>query len=325
MLDPPPNGSDQFKTIFSQNYSIESTPTGVCYALSRSGDRPLLIISATGVPLIIWSNFLIDSKESCFTVQSQAGSFLNGGTPNSSSIADDSRDILDVFRERNLSSIDVVAWCNGSRVAIDLAGNAPDMVRSLTLIAPTFHGSVDSATYPSPFEDSLRTAFEVLKNEPSAARHLMESLSHTGDMNSARNLPRDPTTRGDTLLSSAPQSLARELVLPLSSMDHLQNYIDRAITDAAYDMRAAIAKVSCPILLITGTHDSAVNTRAAHDVLMHGQNKVLHATVQGAGHHLHFLQYNYLRYVLDSFYEQTVPPNTARLTIESSWQRVSAA
>ena len=92
--------------------------------------------------------------------------------------------------------------------------------------------------------------------------------------------------------------------------------MDRAASDGAYPIKQALAEVLCPVVMLTGTHDAVVNTRAARDILAsHGKN-VLQVVSLGAGHHVHLLQYSYFRYVLDCFLSRVEPKRTMRLHVE---------
>jgi len=69
-------------------------------------------------------------------------------------------------------------------------------------------------------------------------------------------------------------------------------------------------------VLVTGTNDAAVNTQLPRDMLETYGSDVLHATLSGAGHHIPVLQYEYLRYLLDTLADRTVPVGTARMRID---------
>jgi pimeloyl-ACP methyl ester carboxylesterase len=130
-------------------------------------------------------------------------------------------------------------------------------------------------------------------------------------------LPDDPHKRADVVLHLPPHSLVDDIQRPFSTVDDLRTYMGRMLSDCSYDVRPVISALGCPILLLTGTHDAAINTAAAADVLSdYGQN-VLHVRASGAGHHVQFLQYPHLRYLLDRFLSGSTPTDTARL--QTTW------
>ena len=301
----------------NSRYAIEETSSGVCYLRSRGEGRPLLIISTTGAPLRVWSTLLNDPAfgRPCITVQSRAGSFLEGGTPNQSSLRQDVADIQDVLLANDVNEVDIVAWCNGSRTAIALAQNQPGRVASLMLVSPTFHGSMDADKYPSPFEDQLVDAYEIVNADADAGRSLINGFTEPG-MTDPEQLPRSPDRRVNSVLRLPPRARAKDLLIPLSSIHYFKNYIGRVLSDETYDVRTALQEVRCRILLVTGTHDTAVNTQLARDLLSAHGRDVLQVTLSGAGHHIHLLQHSYFRYLLDQLAAGAPPIRTARLNVE---------
>ena len=316
-LTPPPAQTGAFAELPNGRYAIEETRSGVRYLLSRGEGRPLLIISATGAPLRIWSTLLNDPdlRRPCLTIQSRAGSFLEGGTPNRSSLSQDVADIQEVLRANDLDRVDIVAWCNGSRAAIALAREEPGRVASLMLVSPTFHGSMAADSFPSPFEDQLVSAYEIVSDDEAAGRGLINGLTEPG-MTEPGKLPRSPQKRVNSVLRLPPHARAKDLLIPLSSIEYFKNYIDRVLGDETYDVPTALQEVRCPILLVTGTHDTAVNTQLARDLLSAHGRDVFQVTLSGAGHHIHLLQYGYFKHLLDHLAAGSTPVRTARMNVE---------
>jgi pimeloyl-ACP methyl ester carboxylesterase len=275
-------------------YAIQESPSGARYLLSKGEGRPLLIISTTGAPIRLWSTLLDDPdmRRPRLTLESRAGSFIEGGTPHESSLSQDVADMQEVLRTNDLDQVDIVAWCNGSRPAIALAREAPGRVASLMLISPTFHGSMQEA-----------------------GRKLISEFTEPAQTGPGR-LPPERDKRVDAVLRLRPHSRAQDLVIPLSSVAYFRNYIGRVLSDETYDVRAALPEVHCPILLVTGTHDAAINTRLARDLLATHGRDVVQATLSGAGHDIHLLQYAYFKYLLDTVAAGTAPVSTARLSVE---------
>jgi pimeloyl-ACP methyl ester carboxylesterase len=305
-------------SLLRTEYSLHTTEAGIRFVRAQRQGRALLVISSTGIPLNIWLRLLSDrdSGQRILIVQSRAGPLVEGGTPRNSSLYQDVEDIKEVLEKEQVFEIDILAWCNGARVALELASSATALVRSLTLLSPTFHGAVDARQYPSPFEDNLAGVYRILNQDPRRGQYLLRCLMQItpmGDLPACRN---DPEKRATTVLNLPPHEFAQELYLPLSTVENFHHYIERVSSDESYDVAPAISRINCPILLLTGTHDAAISTRAARDVLAQHGRDVLSVTVLGAGHHIHLLQYAYFRYVLDCFLARSVPKKSARLQIE---------
>jgi pimeloyl-ACP methyl ester carboxylesterase len=316
-LIPPPGETGTPPELPDERCTIEETACGVRYALSKGSGPPLLIISTTGAPLRIWSTLFHDPDLSrpCLSIQSRAGSFLEGGTPNNSSLLQDVADIRQVLLAKDLDQVDVVAWCNGARAAIALAREEPRRVASLMLLSPTFYSTMDADKYPSPFEDQLVSAYGIVESDEEAGRNLINSFTEL-EVTEPGQLPRSPEKRVYSVLRLPPYARVKDLLIPLSSIEYFKNYIDRVLGDETYDVRLALPEVRCPIVLVVGTHDAAINTQLARDLLTAHGRDVVQVTLFGAGHHIHLLQYVYFRYLIDHLGTGVPSVRTARLSVE---------
>jgi pimeloyl-ACP methyl ester carboxylesterase len=304
--------------VLCGHYALKRTSNGVCYALSQHAGRPAILISATGVPFGIWLRLLADLAVPirCITVQSRGTPLLEGGSPHPSDLWQDVGDLQSVLEVEDFGTFDVIAWCNGSRVGIELARRMPERVASLMLVAPTFHGAIDGAEFPSPFEDSIPLVYEMLVQDPSRGSTLLNHLTHVMPSEELAGLKDDSQKRANTTLSLPPQVLARDLGMPFATVKSLRHCVERCARDEQYDVRGALAEVRCPLMLLTGTHDTVINTDAARVVLAQSGCKALSVKVLGAGHHLQWLPYPYFRYVLECLLARVSPVETARLQIE---------
>lgn len=284
-------------------YVLERTEQKVCYAFQNGTARPLLVVSSTGIPVRVWSYLLNDHSQGrrYLLVQSRAGPLVEGGLLQESSLWEDVEDITNVLLEAAIGEFDILSWCNGARVALELARAMPERVRSLVLLSPTFYGSVDPAKYPSPYEQSLPKIHSLLKQNSAKGELILRCLSQVTPSGKLTTFQDDAAGRVEAVLKLPPHSFVEDLFLPLSTFRNFENYMARITSDASYRMDAAVADIRCPILLLVGTHDAAVNIAAARDVLKSNGRDVQQVTVFGAGHHMHLLQYPYLGYVLKRF------------------------
>lgn len=304
-------------TAGHSGYSMERTNSGINYALGTRAGRTLLVISSTGVPLAIWSQLLKDRdlNRRVLIVESRCGPIVDGGTPRSSNLYDDVTDIRNVLLSESFLDVDVIAWCNGSRVAVELARDMPERIASLTLLSPTFHRTADAAKYPSQFEESLPKLRAMLNGDPNRARFLLQCLNQATSIGNISSLRSDPERRANTILRLPPCSVARDIYLPMSTVDYFENYMHRISSDQSYDIASGIAAIRCPVLLLIGTHDSAINVRAARDLFTHFGKNVVEATILGAGHHIHVLQYGYFRNIITHFTSGKTPQTSARISV----------
>lgn len=304
--------------ILCGRYVLRRTTNRVCYLIGANEAPTVLVISASGVPLRVWERLLGDDSfpGRCLIVHTRGTPLIEGGVLAPTSIAEDVEDLMDVLVSESLHGVTVLAWCTGARVAIELCRLVPERVASLLLVSPTFHGSVDAREYPSPFEDHLPGVYRMLQGESDRPAELLQQICQPAPERALEKWPNDPSRRGAALLGLPPLFLARDLLLPLSTMNSFGNYIQRARNDATYNLSAAVAAISCPIALLTGTHDSETNTRAARDFLARWGKNATHFTLISAGHHIHILQYSYFIQVLEGQLSQGSPTDTVRLMVK---------
>ena len=91
-------------------------------------------------------------------------------------------------------------------------------------------------------------------------------------------------------------------------------------SDAAHPVEKAFSRIEQPIMLITGNYDSQVNNNFILSVLRSRPWKtpVIHASILGAGHYPHYLQYPYFCLLLRRFFlEGRSPTATARVQVET--------
>lgn len=295
------------------------TRHGVPYLISKRAGTPLLIVSTTGAPLGIWASLLKDDEISRrhLIVKSRAADLISGGMPQQASVLEDVADIADVLDAEQLTAVDVLAWCNGARVATLLARDVPGRIRSLILLSPTFRGSTDAGKFPSPFEESLWTLHTSLTENPRIAPYLLRTVVERPPLDLSG--PRaNPAKDADDVLRLPPYAHRSLLLAPLANLEFFNNYMARVANDEAIDFREVVARLSCPITMVAGTHDGAINVESSRVLLAAYGKNVSQVTIYGAGHHIHLLQYGYLKWVLDASLSGGLPFETTRLRVEHS-------
>ena len=297
-------------------YSLRKSANGTCYMFSKAAGPTLLIVSATGIPITVWQGLLCDPSQHgrFLIVQSRGSPLFEGGAPGEFSLEQDVADIRDVLVSENIQDVDVLAWCNGARVGIELCRMMPDRVRSVVLVSPTFYGAADPARYPSPFEQTLPSLYVQSAADPARHRFILATLLRSTV--ELAELQDKPAERADLVLRQPPHEHLRRIFRPFATVDYLKNYVARAASDARYDMRAALLGLRCRVLLVTGTHDSVCNTLVARDILRSTVPTFRHVTLLGAGHHIQLLQCHYLSYILGAFTSGVTPRESARMRVE---------
>ncbi|HEX6376086.1 MAG TPA: alpha/beta fold hydrolase [Allosphingosinicella sp.] len=315
-LHPSPRDERPMTDLLKEDYAAHATPAGRRYWTARRAGRPLLLINALGLPLDYWRPLLADRAGGFAPIvaETRCGDIHAGGMATAASLTDHAEDLIEVLETRGGGAVDVLAWCNGGRIAVDLAGRRPDLVRSLTLLGPTMRG----AAGPSPtsgYEDLLQKIFDNVKANPGFAAPMTRMLAQFFGAKDWTRAPGDEAARAATFLALPDAAHARGLAAPMATGEALLNYAGRTAADEAYPIREAVAGLSMKLLVITGDCDNIISNAHTREVLR-GAPDVRFLEVEGAGHYIQHLQYPYLRLALSRFLENDTvdaAPATARM------------
>lgn len=308
--------------VLATDYEEKHTGGGRRYFVRRQGSRPLLLINALGIPLTVWTQFLSDSSHDfqIILVESRCSDLATGGMQSDADLAVHADDIAAVLEAEQPGATDVLAWCNGGRIAIDLLCRYAHPVRSLVLLSTTMRGVGGLPSYPSPFEDNLQEVFRTVLGNQGMAEPLAKMLRRYAKAPDWNALESDPVARAVALFRLPAQESSAALLSPMANGQFLLNYARRTAADEAYPIDAALAHLAArglPVLLVTGDQDHVVSNDAICAVLRKFVGKAVHANVSGAGHYVHDLQYPYFRWLLRSFSATaTLPGNTARVATQ---------
>lgn len=307
-----------FPEVLEREYDQRKTADGIRYFIRRRGTRPILLITATGIPLVIWSKLLADELLDFLivVVESRCADLIKGGIRRFAELPSDAEDISNVLATECLSDISLVGWCNGGRLAIETAARCAARIRSLVLVAPALSGFKGVPRIPSRFEASMKKVFTTLSQKPRLARIYVNILQEQPPDWATLV---DPEARASALFGLPPRDQSVALQSPMAEVESLLNYGRRLASDAAHPVEEAFSRIEQPMMLITGNYDSQVNNDFILSVLRSRTWKTpaIHAGILGAGHYPHHLQYPYFGFMLRSFFlEGRAPAATARVQIE---------
>ncbi len=305
------------RDLLAAEYAERHTARGTRYFIRNQGDRSVVLISAVGIPLNVWSKFLLDPslQYRMILVEGGSGDLIHGGLERHAELEEHALDIADVIERERLERIDVLAWCNGARVAFALADYC-DKVHSLTLVSPALMGIEAIAPKYSLFEDGMLKIFATIAERPSLANLLAGSVRQQNRKPDWTEYVNDPVERSTLLLRLPAEKHAAELIAPLTRGDYLINFSRRVSADSAYPIHESIARAQIPILLVTGSHDAIVENSFACTALHRWAKGVVHADVEGAGHYINDLQYVYFRAILRQFFDfERIPSSCARVKV----------
>lgn len=296
--------------ILADGYDERQTATGRKYVIGRRGDQPLVIVNALGIPLKIWNRLLEDSSDRfrIIVVENRCGDLFSGGMSSDVPLTQHAEDISEVLASEHLDGIHILGWCNGGRIAIELANKCRSNVRSLTLLSPTLRAAGEKTQPGSIFEDRLEQIFTTVKKTPALAAPLVNMISRFSQPPDWEGLASDASARAKALFALPALEIASAFLIPMSTPPFLLNYAKRTAADEAYPIGESVrslAKSNIPALLITGSHDSMVSNRETCALLESAGLNGIHAEISGAGHYIQDLQYPYFSWLLKSFIEQS--------------------
>lgn len=149
-----------------------------------------------------------------------------------------------------------VSW--GGVIALRLAATRPELVRSLVVIGASLGSGVD----------------------PERAAQMRARAADLADLGPAEFARR----RAPKLLSPhAPAPLVEAAVDTMAESIRLPGYAEAAEAMASADLRADLARISAPTLVLAGEHDTVTGPDRAAEIAAGISGAVL-ATVPGAGH-----------------------------------------
>jgi pimeloyl-ACP methyl ester carboxylesterase len=313
---PTASPANEFRSRFEQSYEERRSKGGRRYFIRKRGKTVLLLITALGVPLYVWSRFLLDPNHEfrIVLVQARSSDLFLGGMTEPSSISEDGADLADVISSLGLIEFDVLAWCNGAKVALELLDGAGAGIRSLTLISPSLSGPSDARSDQSTYEYGLRQVVAAVCRKPDMAPLIARGLEQLTQPVDWDGVSGQTHNRAQVLFNLPTQDYAAALKCPFSDIDSLRKYARRGQDDYQYPTAQRLSSARVPCLLVTGAWDQVVNNRFVAGVMKGWGVPVTHAIIRGAGHYTFDLQYPYFKSILTEFIERRSP--RARVRVE---------
>jgi pimeloyl-ACP methyl ester carboxylesterase len=319
-LQPHSGFSGAIGDVLEQEYSLRRTAAGVGYYIRHRGTHPLLLINATGTPIAIWKQFLADpSHEFKIILPLRRGSdLLRGGLQQHVDIRTDSVDLASILSAESLEQCDILAWCNGARVAIDLATYRPQQIASLALLGPMIKGIQGVEPCPSNFERDLQPLLDAVSKESSLAPFLSQFIAKQPTSPDWGRWTNSPKSRAQALFAMPAQDYAGAMIANLTDPQSFINIARRVASDESYPMNQALGNLQNRAMVIMGSDDNIVsNELFSSAVKQICRNAVTKVVLGGSGHYIHDLQYHYFRWLLIEFLERRQSPrSTARIRVE---------
>lgn len=306
--------------ILASQYSKRRISEDVAYYVRNRGSRPLLLVNATGTPVAIWNQLLGDVEHEFRIIvpQRRGSDIIRGGLQQEVDIETETSDLACILDAEVRTNADVLAWCNGARIAIDLAKRRTSQISSIVLLGPMLKGTPGVPQQLSKFERDLQPLLDAVAKQTSAAAFLSKMIAEqtmSPDWDRWRNAP---VLRAHTLFSLPAKNHVSDMMTPLADARSLVNIARRVASDENYPMHSALEEFKTRTMVIMGSDDSIVSNELASSALnKFCQTRILKIVVNGSGHYIHDLQYHYFRWLLVEFLvKERLPDPSARVTVE---------
>jgi pimeloyl-ACP methyl ester carboxylesterase len=306
--------------VLAQQYSKRQTSGGVSYFVRNGGTRSLLLINATGAPIAIWNQFFSDTTHDFKIIlpQRRGSDLFRGGLQQHVDIRKDSEDLASILDAESLEKADVLAWCNGARVAIDLANYRSHQISSMVLLGPMLKGIQGVPPSPSNFERDLQPLLDAVSRESSLAPFMAQLIAKQPTSPDWGRWANAPATRAQALFAMPAKEHAGAMMAMLTEAQSFINIARRVASDESYPMNQALGKIQPRTMVIMGADDSIVSNELVSSAMKQMcHNAVSKVVLKGSGHYIHDLQYHYFRWLLLEFLEKhRSPQSTARAWAE---------
>ena len=319
-LRPYTNVDGSLVELLERQYSKRQTSGGVIYYVRNEGVHPLLLINATGTPVAVWSQFLADpTHDFRIILPVRRGSdLLRGGLQQHVDIRADSADLASILDAESLGQSDVLAWCNGARVAIDLANSRSYQIASMVLLSPMIKGVQGVPAKPSNFERDLQPLLDAVSKDSSMAPFLSQVIAKQPTAPDWSRWTNAPASRAQALFAMPARIHADAMIANLTEPLSFINIARRVASDESYPMAQALRKLQTRTMVIMGSDDNIVSNELFSSAIKQMCcNSISRVVLKNSGHYIHDLQYHYFRWLLVEFLQKRRSPRkTARIGVE---------
>jgi pimeloyl-ACP methyl ester carboxylesterase len=250
-------------------------------------------------------------------VESPGHDLIGGGLQDECELASDATAILEALDHSGLEDTDILAWCDGGRLAIELARRRPRQIGALVLLSVSLRGTKALNPPATPYEANFSKVMSTIAERPALAPMFAKMLGEQILSTDWDGFADDVEGRVAALCRLPAQAHEPLIRVPLSTERFLLNHGKRIRSDAGFAVDDAIRALDLPLLMITGDRDHIANGAVARGALGKAARRGIHARITGAGHYSFDLQYAYFRLLLTEFLMNGKRPKAmARIEVE---------
>lgn len=305
--------------VIAQEYSKRTTAGGMSYYVRQKGTHPLLLINATGTKIHIWKQFLADPGHDFKIIlpRRRNTDLFSGGVQQHLDIETESADLVSILDAESLDKVDVLAWCNGARIGIDLTNRCAHQISSMVLLGPMLKGVRGISPSPSNFERDLQPLLDAVSKESSLAPFVSKTIAKQPQSPDWGRI-KAPAARAQALFAMPAKDHANGMIANLTDPHSFLNIARRVASDESYPMDRALQNLKTRTMVIQGSDDNIVSNELVVSAMKQlCETSVLKVVVKGSGHYIQDLQYHYFRWLLNEFLvNDQLPQRTARISVE---------
>ncbi|HEY6879426.1 MAG TPA: alpha/beta fold hydrolase [Polyangiales bacterium] len=256
------------------------------YYVGGRGSRTVMIFNAYGQSLYFW-NAIGRSMLAEYRVivwEMRGTSCVAGGLNAAFPIEQHVTDALAILEAEQIERADLVGWCTGPKLTIELCRRAPEKVNSLTLITPCFKDFPGQAHMDTQYERHMEPVCKRAVAYPEVASTARRALSA---ILSGKQPTGELGPKVSAILELMNEEVRSLVVAPFVDDVSLLRYAEQLLTFWAHDVSPALPHVHVPVLLITGERDEIASPVLATEVVR-AIPTAREAQLIGGNHYVHY-------------------------------------
>lgn len=215
-------------------------------------DKPcVLFVIAYGMPIDFLQNIAATLKDKYRLLAWETRgvpSNINESMPDDLTVYRNACDGKDLLEHYGIKSANVLGWCTGTVVSLELADKHPELIDHLVLMNGSY-STLDSEK--TSFETNIATALSQINDNQSYA-DIYCKLIYEGSMSNSRA---SDSKLIDNILYSTDANLLHLTSTPFQTSEKLVRYAKLATNYLSHVIPETLTNIRIPTLVVTGTDD----------------------------------------------------------------------
>ena len=292
---------------FEKRHVKTSAGSDLTYYVGGSGPINCLIINAYGQSIHFWTELfnLMLSEYRVHVWEIRGTSVTDGGMSEHFTVRDHIDDAIRILEAEDLRDCHLIGWCTGGKLGLEVSARAPERVRSVTCLTPSFKGLAGESMDTS-YEQNMEPICRLVNKQPSQAKLVQKFIGDffagaRGDGSRADGIDENVTN----IMSMVSRTVRPLLVAPFVSEESILNYARQLVEFWAHDVSHLYGRITRPILLLTGEKDGIASPELAHKVIPRFGPAAGFKVLDGS-HYVHKDSYLDVKRMLDGFVEHGI-------------------